>query len=103
MYAIVEIAGSQFKVFPERYIYAPILDYTSGEILVFDKVLLVDNGLDIFVGTPTVNGASVHGVAMENVKGDKIVVFKKIRRKGYKKKQGHRQGFTKLLIKEIII
>jgi len=102
MYAIVEIAGQQFKVEQDRFLYTHRLVGEEGAALVFDKVLLIDNAGTIVVGAPTVAGASVSGKILEHVKGEKVIVFKKKRRKGYKKKNGHRQQFTKVLIEGII-
>ncbi len=103
MYAIVEIAGQQFKVEKDRYLYVNKLDGEVGAGLVFDKVLLVDNGGEISVGLPTISGASISGKILEHVKGEKVIIFKKKRRKGYRKKNGHRQQFTKVLIEAITL
>ncbi|MEN7550928.1 50S ribosomal protein L21 [Rapidithrix thailandica] len=101
MYAIVEIAGQQFKVEKDKYIYTHRLDKDAGDNVEFDKVLLVENAGDVQVGSPLVAGASVKAKVLEHVKGDKVIVFKKKRRKGYKKSNGHRQQFTKVLIEGI--
>ncbi|MFN3839215.1 MAG: 50S ribosomal protein L21 [Cyclobacteriaceae bacterium] len=101
MYAIVDVAGKQFKVAKDQYIYAPKLDGEAGSAVKFDQVLLVDNKGKVEVGAPTVNGVSVTGKILEHVKGDKVTVFKKKRRKGYVVKNGHRQQFTKVLIEKI--
>jgi large subunit ribosomal protein L21 len=101
MYAIVDIAGKQFKVAKDEYIYAPLLSGEAGSSLNFDKVLLIDNGGSIDVGAPTVKGATVSGKILEHVQGNKVIIFKKKRRKGYAVKNGHRQQFTKLLIEGI--
>ncbi|MFC0185341.1 LSU ribosomal protein L21P [Pseudarcicella hirudinis] len=101
MYAIVEIAGQQFKVEKDRYLYTHRLAGEEGAALVFDKVLLVDNGGVITVGAPTVTGASVSGKILAHVRGEKVIVFKKKRRKGYQKQNGHRQDLTKVLIEGI--
>ena len=101
MYAIVEIAGQQFKVEQDRFLYTHRLLGEEGAALVFDKVLLVDNGGTISVGAPTIVGASVSGKILQHLKGEKVIVFKKKRRKGYKKKNGHRQYLTKVLIEGI--
>ena len=102
MYAIVEIAGQQMKVEKGRKIYVHRLENAEGETVVFDKVLLVDNDGDVKVGTPVVEGASVTVSVLEHVKGDKVLVFKKKRRKGYQKMNGHRQYMTKVQIEEVI-
>ena len=101
MYAIVEIAGKQFKVAPNQQLYTPQLNTEAESAITFDKVLLVDDGNSVVVGTPTVAGAKVTGKVLGELKGDKIIVFKKKRRKGYKKTQGHRQEYTKVLIETI--
>jgi large subunit ribosomal protein L21 len=101
MYAIVEIAGQQFKVEKGRTLYTNRLEGDVNAGLVFDKVLLVDNGGTVSVGTPTVSGASVKATILEHLKGEKVIVFKKKRRKGYVKKNGHRQYLTKIQIDEI--
>lgn len=102
MYAIVEIAGQQFKVEKDRYVYAHRLQAEEGEEVTFDKVLLVDSEGDVQIGTPTLAGASVKAKVMEHVKGDKVLVFKKKRRKGFKRTRGHRQLFTKIMIEDIV-
>jgi large subunit ribosomal protein L21 len=102
MYAIVEIAGQQFKVENEKKLYVHLLEAAEGDSVDFDKVLLVDNDGKVAVGTPTVNGAKVTAKVLEHVKGDKVLVFKKKRRKGYKKLNGHRQQFTQIQIKNIV-
>ena len=101
MYAIVDIAGKQFKVTQDRFVYAPKLQGEEGASVEFDKVLLLDNDGKVDVGAPVVKGAKVSGKILGHVKGDKVIVFKKKRRKGYKKKNGHRQEFTKVLIEGI--
>ena len=101
MYAIVDIAGKQFKVAKDQYIYAPKMEGEAGSNVSFDKVLLVDNGGSVEVGAPTVNGVKVSGKILEHVKGNKVIIFKKKRRKGYAVKNGHRQQFTKVQIDSI--
>ena len=101
MYAIVDIAGKQFKVAKDQYIYAPKMEGETGTTVSFDKVLLTDNGGSIEVGAPTVKGVKVSGKIFEHVKGDKVIVFKKKRRKGYAKRNGHREQFTKVQIESI--
>ncbi len=101
MYAIVEIAGQQFKVEEENKIFVHRLQNEVGDKLEFDKVYLVDKDGDVKVGAPTVEGAKVNVEVLEHVRGDKVRVFKKKRRKGYQKQTGHRQDFTKILIKSI--
>lgn len=101
MYAIVNIAGKQFKVTQDQSVYAPLMEGEEGASVEFDDVLLVDNEGKVEVGTPKVKGAKVSGKIIGHVKGDKVIVFKKKRRKGYKVKNGHRQQYTKLLIENI--
>jgi large subunit ribosomal protein L21 len=101
MYAIVNIAGQQFKVAKDQYIYAPKLDGETGAVVNFDQVLLIDNGGKVAIGAPTVKGAKVSGKILEHVKGNKVIIFKKKRRKGYAVKNGHRQQYTKVLIENI--
>jgi large subunit ribosomal protein L21 len=102
MYAIVDIAGKQFKVIQNQYVYAPRMEGEAGTSVTLDKVLLIDNGGSVSVGAPVLSGAKVSGKILDHVKGDKVIVFKKKRRKGYVKKNGHRQQFTKLLIESIV-
>ncbi len=101
MYAIVDIAGKQFKVTQDQYVYAPKMQGEAGASVEFDKVLLVDNDGKVEVGTPMLKGAKVAGKILEHVRDDKVIVFKKKRRKGYKVRNGHRQDFTKVLIEKI--
>lgn len=102
MYAIVEIAGNQLKVEKDRYVYTQKLAAAEGESVEFDNVLLIDDGTTVKIGAPTVAGAKVTGKVLGHVKGEKIIVFKKKRRKGYKVKRGHRQNYTKVLIENIL-
>ncbi len=105
MYAIVEIQGQQFKAEPEKFLYVHYLgDATKeGDKVEFDRVLLADADGAVKVGAPTVEGAKVVcEVLTPLVKGEKVIVFKKKRRKGYRRKNGHRQYFTKVLIKEVV-
>ncbi len=102
MYAIVEIAGQQFKVEKDKKLFVHRLDAEQGDSLDFEKVLLVDTDGKVAVGTPTVKGAKVTAKVLEHVKGDKVIVFKKKRRKGYKKKNGHRQLFTQIQVETIV-
>ncbi len=102
MYAIVEIAGQQFKVEKGRTLYTHRLEGDVNAGLVFEKVLLVENDGDIKIGAPTVAGASVKVTVLQHLKGEKVIVFKKKRRKGYVKKNGHRQYLTQVMIDEIV-
>ena len=101
MYAIVEIAGQQFKVEKNDEIFVHRLEGEPGTKMKFDKVLLLDNDGKISVGKPLVNGYAVSGSILDHVRGDKVVIFKKKRRKGYEKESGHRQDFSKVLIENI--
>ena len=101
MYAIVEIAGQQFKVQKDQKIFVHRLAVETGSKVEFDRVLLVDNGGKFSIGAPAIAGAKVTAEVMDHVKGDKVIVFRKKRRKGYKKKNGHRQSFTAITIKDI--
>ena len=101
MYAIVTIAGQQFKVEKDQEIFVHQLEASEGDSLTFGDVLLVANGDSLSVGTPIVEKASVKATVLGHQKGDKVIVFKKKRRKGYKVKNGHRQSFTKLKIDAI--
>ena len=102
MYAIVEIAGQQFKVERGNKVYVHRLDANEGAKVEFDKVFLIDNGGKISVGSPTVDGAKVAATVIEHLKGDKVIVFKKLRRKGYQKWNNHRQYLTQILIQGIL-
>ena len=102
MFAIVSIAGQQFKVEGGQKIFVPRLDAKEGDKLTFDQVLLTSDGGNVVVGTPGVSGVAVSAtVITQEVKGDKVIVFKKKRRKGYRLKKGHRQQFTHLQIDSI--
>ena len=105
MYAIVEIKGQQFKAEEGKFLYVHFLgeEAKEGEAVAFDKVLLIDADGDVKVGAPAVEGAKVEcEVLTPLVKGETVIVFKKKRRKGYRRKNGHRQCFTKVLIKKIV-
>ena len=102
MYAIVEIAGHQYKVEKDKYIYTQKLSTEAGEDVEFENVLLVDDNGSVAVGAPTVSGAKVKATVLDHLKGDKIIVFKKKRRKGYRKRNGHRQNYSKILIQDIV-
>ena len=101
MYAIVEIAGQQFKVEKDQQIFVHRLDAKTGSKILFDKVLLTDDNGKVNIGNPLVAGVSVSAKILEHLKGDKVVVFKKKRRKGYRVKNGHRQYLTKIEIDKI--
>ncbi len=101
MYAIVEIAGQQFKVEKDRKVYVHRLEAEEGAQVEFENVLLIENGSDVKIGTPNVAGAKVTAKVLSHLKGDKVIVFKKRRRKGYQKKNGHRQYLTQIQIESI--
>ncbi|MBP7168043.1 MAG: 50S ribosomal protein L21 [Bacteroidia bacterium] len=101
MYAIVNIAGQQFKVQENTPVFVHRLEANEGDSVNFDQVLLVDNNGSVKVGAPTVAGASVSAKVLSHIKGDKVIVFKKKRRKGYRKLNGHRQQLTKIQIEKI--
>ena len=102
MYAIVDIAGQQFKVEKNQKIFVHRLDEKEGSKVDFDRVLLIDNDKDVLIGEPVIQGAVISGKILSHPKGDKVKVFKKKRRKGYKKMNGHRQYLTEVLIEDII-
>lgn len=102
MYAIVEIAGQQFKVERGHKVYVHRLEANEGAKVEFDRVLLLDNDGKISVGNPTVDGAKVAATVIEHLKGDKVIVFKKKRRKGYQKWNNHRQSYTQILVQGIL-
>ena len=101
MYAIVEIAGHQFKVSKDLKVYVNRLASEEGSKVSFDKVLLLDDNGSITLGAPAIEGASVEAKVLQHLKGDKVIVFKKKRRKGYKKRNGHRQYLTQIVIEGI--
>ncbi|OQY05919.1 MAG: 50S ribosomal protein L21 [Bacteroidetes bacterium 4572_117] len=102
MYAIVEIAGQQFKVEKDKKIFVHRLEQKEGETVDFESVLLIDDNGEVKVGTPNIEGAKITAkVIKDDVRGDKVKVFKKKRRKGYQKENGHRQNFTQIEIEAI--
>ncbi len=102
MYVIVDIQGQQFKVQKDQKLFVHRIDANEGDSVEFDKVLLIENDSDITIGSPTVVGAKVVVEILSHVKGDKVLVFKKKRRKGYRKLNGHRQQFSRVIVKDII-
>lgn len=102
MYAIVEIAGLQYKVSQKNRVFVNRLEAKAGDAVEFSKVLLIDNDGKITVGTPAIDGARVAAKVISHLQGDKVIVFKKKRRKGYQKMNGHRQQLTELLIQGIL-
>jgi large subunit ribosomal protein L21 len=101
MFAIVTIAGQQFKVEKDQEIFVHQLAANEGDTVNFSDVLLLNNDGKVTIGTPNVAGASVSATVLGHQKGDKVIVFHKKRRKGYRKKNGHRQSFTKIKIDSI--
>ncbi|MCF7566989.1 50S ribosomal protein L21 [Sabulilitoribacter arenilitoris] len=101
MYAIVEIAGHQFKVEKDQKVFVNRLATEEGKKVSFDNVLLVGDGDKITVGAPAIDGAQVSAKVLKHLKGDKVIVFKKKRRKGYRVKNGHRQSLTEIVIESI--
>ncbi|WP_422857923.1 50S ribosomal protein L21 [Flagellimonas sp. S174] len=102
MYAIVEMAGQQFKVAKDQKVYVHRLQTEEGKKVTFDKVLLLDDDGNVTVGAPVIDGAAVEAKVVKHLKGDKVIVFKKKRRKGYRKKNGHRQSLTEIVIEGIV-
>ena len=103
MYAIVDIAGKQFRVSENQTVKVPKLDAPEGEKIAFDRVLLISTDEDVKVGQPVVEGAQVEASVLEHGRDKKIIVFKKKRRKNYKRKKGHRQLFTRIRVEKIIV
>ena len=101
MYAIVDIAGQQFKVAKDQKVYVHRLDAKTGSKVSFDQVLLLDDGGNVTVGAPAIANASVEAKVVKHLKDDKVIVFKKKRRKGYRVKNGHRQSLTEIVIESI--
>ena len=101
MYAVVEIQGSQFKVEKDQKLFVNRIDAKEGSKVSFDDVLLIDNGSKVIVGNPVVKDASVEAKVLKHLKDDKVIVFKKKRRKGYRVKNGHRQSLTEIIIEKV--
>lgn len=101
MYAIVEIAGQQIKVTKDQQIFVNRLDNEVGKSVSFDKVMLVDDNGKVNVGAPVIAGASITAKVLEHLKGDKVIVFKKKRRKGYKVRNGYRPYLTQIQIEHV--
>ncbi|MFV0566903.1 MAG: 50S ribosomal protein L21 [Flavobacteriaceae bacterium] len=102
MYAIVEIAGQQFKVEKDQKVFVHRLQTEEGKGVSFDNVLLIGDGNNVTVGAPAIDGAQVGAKVLKHLKGDKVIVFKKKRRKGYRVKNGHRQALTEIVIESIV-
>jgi large subunit ribosomal protein L21 len=101
MYAIVDIAGQQFKVQKDLKVYVHRLEAAVDSKVNFEKVLLIDNNGKVSIGAPVISGAKVTAKVLNHLKGDKVIVFKKKRRKGYQKLNGHRQALTQIQIESI--
>ncbi|MCL6273985.1 50S ribosomal protein L21 [Muricauda sp. 2012CJ35-5] len=102
MYAIVEMAGQQFKVAKDQKVYVHRLQTEEGKKVTFDKVLLLEDNGNVTVGAPVIEGAAVEAKVVKHLKGDKVIVFKKKRRKGYRVKNGHRQSLTEIVVESIV-
>jgi large subunit ribosomal protein L21 len=102
MYAIVEIAGQQFKVAKDQKVFVHRLASEEGKSVAFDNVLLIGDGDKVTIGAPAIDGAQVGAKVVKHLKGDKVIVFKKKRRKGYRVKNGHRQALTEIIIESIV-
>jgi large subunit ribosomal protein L21 len=102
MYAIVEMAGQQFKVAKDQKVYVHRLQTEEGKKVTFDNVLLLDDGKNVTIGAPAIDGAVVEAKVIKHLRGDKVIVFHKKRRKGYRKKNGHRQSLTEIVIESIV-
>ncbi|MGI6048326.1 MAG: 50S ribosomal protein L21 [Petrimonas sp.] len=102
MYVIVDIQGQQFKVQQDQKLFVHRINANQGSEVEFEKVMLIDNDGEVQVGAPVIDGAKVVVEVLSHVKGDKVLVFKKKRRKGYRKLNGHRQQFSEIRVKEII-
>ena len=103
MYAIVEIAGQQFKVVKDQKVFVHRLQTEEGKQVAFNNVLLLSDGDKVTIGAPAIDGAQVGAKVLKHLKGDKVIVFKKKRRKGYRVKNGHRQFLTEILIENIVV
>jgi len=101
MYAIVDIAGQQFRVEKDQKLFVHRLEGETGTKIVFEKVLLIENDGKVSIGTPVLEGAKINATILDHVRGDKVIVFKKKRRKGYQVANGHRQNFSQIQIEKI--
>ena len=102
MYAIVEIGGKQVKVEKDKKVFVNRLEGKEGSKVTFDNILLLDNSGKVILGTPSIKGAAVEAKILKHLKDDKVIVFKKKRRKGYKVKNGHRQFLTEIMVEKIL-
>jgi large subunit ribosomal protein L21 len=103
MYAVFRAGGKQFRAEPGKKIRIPSMEVEPGESVTFDDILLTSDGKDVQVGAPLVKGAKVKAEVVRNGRDRKIIVFKRKRRKGFRRKQGHRQGFTEIRVEEILV
>lgn len=103
MYAVFKTGGKQFRAEPGTRLQVPTLEAEAGDTITFDEVLLAGDGDDVSIGQPVVDGATVKAEVLGHGRTRKVIVFKRKRRKGYRKKQGHRQGFTEIRIEEIAL
>ncbi len=103
MFAVFKSGGKQFRAEPGFTIQVPSIEAEPGETVTFEDVLLASDGSDVKVGTPIVDGAKVTAEVIRQGRTDKIIVFKRKRRKGYRKKNGHRQGFTEIRVSEVTV
>lgn len=101
MYAIVDINGKQYKVEEGKYLEIDLLDKNPGDSITLDKVLMVSDGSKVNIGKPTIEGATVTAVVKDEIKDHKIIVYKMHRKKGYRRKQGHRQQYTRITVEKI--
>ena len=102
MYAIVKIAGKQLRVENQQKLYVDRLDQKEGSKVTFDNILMIDNNGKTLIGDPILKGASVEAKIVKHLKDDKIIVFKKKRRKGYRVKNGHRQELSEILVEKVL-
>lgn len=103
MFAVFKSGGKQFRAEPGYTIQVPSLEAEAGDTITFEDVLLTSDGDNVRVGTPIVDGAKVTAEVVRQGRTDKVIVFKRKRRKGYRKKQGHRQGFTEIRVSEVVV
>ena len=103
MYAVFQTGGKQFRAEPGDRLRVPCLEADPGETVTFDRVLVASNGADVSVGAPLVDGASVTAEVLRHGRDKKVVVFKRKRRKGYRLKKGHRQGFTEVRVSQVVL
>jgi len=103
MYAVFQTGGKQFRVEPGDRLRIPCLEAEPGETVTFDRVLVASDGSDVSVGAPLVDGASVTAEVLCHGRNRKVIVFKRKRRKGYRVKKGHRQGFTEVRVDQVVV